>query len=122
MCENFPLRSHTRAHAQASIVCRVDGRELDAIDARIGMVPVMLCSAKCHLRGMTTRQLVAVNEEPAERGGYFVINGSEKIVRCVVVQRRNYPLAMDKERYRARGPLYSPFALSMRSCRRYLQV
>ena len=40
-----------------------------------------------------------------------------QILRVVVTQRRNFPIAMEKARYRDRGPLYSPYALSMRMVR-----
>lgn len=62
-----------------TIGCSVDGRELESFERSIGTVPIMLCSVKCHLRGMTTKQLCNIGEEPHEIGGYFVVNGSEKV-------------------------------------------
>ena len=35
----------------------------------------------------------------------------------MVVQRRNYPLALQRDRYIDKGPLFSPYALSMRCVR-----
>jgi DNA-directed RNA polymerase II subunit RPB2 len=46
----------------------------------IGKLPVMLRSELCHLRGQTDEALFALNECPYDQGGYFVINGSEKVL------------------------------------------
>lgn len=38
---------------------------------------------------MNQQQLVSHSEEPNELGGYFIINGLEKIIRMLIVPRRN---------------------------------
>lgn len=48
----------------------------------IGKIPIMLRSTYCLLSGLTDRDLCELNECPLDPGGYFIINGSEK-VRCV---------------------------------------
>ena len=45
----------------------------------IGKIPIMLRSAYCLLNGMTDRDLTELNECPLDPGGYFIINGSEKV-------------------------------------------
>lgn len=40
----------------------------------------MLRSAFCILKGFSDEQLYTVNECPYDSGGYFVINGSEKVL------------------------------------------
>ena len=45
----------------------------------IGKIPIMLRSAYCLLSDLTDRDLNEVNECPLDPGGYFVINGSEKV-------------------------------------------
>ncbi|KAK7555632.1 hypothetical protein IWX49DRAFT_53285 [Phyllosticta citricarpa] len=45
-----------------------------------GKLPVMLKSYVCGLRNLTDEQLYAHNECPYDQGGYFVINGSEKVL------------------------------------------
>lgn len=42
-------------------------------------VPVMLMSSRCHLKGLSRSQLVARGEEATEKGGYFIVKGSEKV-------------------------------------------
>lgn len=46
----------------------------------IGKVPVMLRSECCHLSGLSDRDLAEVKECPLDPGGYFIINGSEKVL------------------------------------------
>lgn len=43
-------------------------------------MPIMVKSKFCHLYGMTPDELVGVKECPHDLGGYFIINGSEKVV------------------------------------------
>ena len=81
-------------NAQSDV--REDGSELywresDAIedfetekDIFIGKVPIMIKSSTCHLlnkdRFATEKDLHAWGECPYDQGGYFIINGSEKVL------------------------------------------
>lgn len=53
-------------------------------DIFIGKVPIMIKSSTCHLlndkRFSTERDLHAWGECPYDQGGYFIINGSEKVL------------------------------------------
>jgi len=46
----------------------------------IGKLPVMLKSKMCSLRNRTEQELYAYQECPFDQGGYFIINGSEKVL------------------------------------------
>jgi DNA-directed RNA polymerase beta subunit len=46
----------------------------------IGELPVMLKSKLCHLDNMTEDELIDAGEDPQDPGGYFVINGSERVL------------------------------------------
>lgn len=46
----------------------------------IGRIPIMLRSTYCLLNGLTDRDLTELNECPLDPGGYFIINGSEKVL------------------------------------------
>lgn len=48
----------------------------------IGKIPIMLRSTYCLLSGLTDRDLCELNECPLDPGGYFIINGSEKVRHC----------------------------------------
>ncbi|KAL4102971.1 hypothetical protein PRIC1_006712 [Phytophthora ramorum] len=46
----------------------------------IGMVPIMLRSQYCVLTHKTDKELTELNECVYDQGGYFIINGSEKVL------------------------------------------
>ncbi|CAI5755801.1 unnamed protein product [Candida verbasci] len=49
-------------------------------DLEIGRMPVMLRSNKCMLDGMNEKQMASVDECPLDPGGYFIVNGTEKVI------------------------------------------
>ncbi len=49
-------------------------------DVLIGDLPVMLKSSLCITDGMTRDKLLEIKEDPDDPGGYFIINGSERII------------------------------------------
>lgn len=63
---------------------------------------------------MTSRQLVDHKEEPHELGGYFVINGNERLVRFLILPRSNHVTALERPSFANRGPSYSKFGCSIR--------
>ncbi|XP_028515345.1 DNA-directed RNA polymerase II subunit RPB2 [Exaiptasia diaphana] len=46
----------------------------------IGKIPIMLRSTYCLLSNLNDRDLTELNECPLDPGGYFIINGSEKVL------------------------------------------
>ena len=46
----------------------------------IGKVPIMLRSEYCSLHDHTDKELTELGECPYDEGGYFIINGSEKVL------------------------------------------
>lgn len=46
----------------------------------IGRIPVMLRSSKCVLANKTPSQMSVLNECPLDPGGYFIVNGTEKVI------------------------------------------
>lgn len=46
----------------------------------LGRMPVMLKSSLCNLKGLSEPELAKLGEDINEFGGYFIINGSEKLV------------------------------------------
>ena len=57
-----------------------EARETQHQKTFIGKIPIMLRSTYCLLNGMTDRDLQELNECPLDPGGYFIINGSEKVL------------------------------------------
>lgn len=52
----------------------------------------MVRSANCHLYELSEEELVKKHEDMAEMGGYFIINGNERVMRMLVMVKRNYPI------------------------------
>uniref|UniRef100_L2FLY4 DNA-directed RNA polymerase subunit beta n=2 Tax=Colletotrichum fructicola (strain Nara gc5) TaxID=1213859 RepID=L2FLY4_COLFN len=46
----------------------------------LGRLPVMLKSSICRLGGATNAEMSRMNECPLDPGGYFIINGTEKVI------------------------------------------
>jgi DNA-directed RNA polymerase III subunit RPC2 len=46
----------------------------------IGRMPIMLKSATCRLAGKNDRQMAQMNECALDPGGYFIVNGTEKVI------------------------------------------
>lgn len=55
-------------------------RRDDAVKAYIGRLPLMLKSKICPLSQLTDDELIKLGEDPRDPGGYFVINGSERVI------------------------------------------
>jgi len=58
----------------------VDGREQDTELISIGDLPVMLKSKLCFLSQLPPEDLIKYGEDPNDPGGYFIINGSERVI------------------------------------------
>lgn len=49
-------------------------------DVEIGRMPIMLRSNKCILNGADEKTMAKLNECPLDPGGYFIVNGTEKVI------------------------------------------
>ena len=63
---------------EASVV--EDGKILESRFIHVGDMPVMVRSNACILRSYSEQKLVENGEDPNDPGGYFVINGSERVI------------------------------------------
>jgi len=57
-----------------------DGKTLETRFIHIGDIPVMVKSESCILRTFNTQKLIDYAEDPEDPGGYFIINGSERVI------------------------------------------
>jgi DNA-directed RNA polymerase III subunit RPC2 len=46
----------------------------------IGRMPIMLRSSRCHLAGKNDGDMARMNECALDPGGYFIVNGTEKVI------------------------------------------
>ncbi len=54
--------------------------EGEAVNVYIGRLPIMLRSNVCLLKDMSDEELIKHGEDPLDPGGYFIINGSERVL------------------------------------------
>lgn len=66
---------------------------------------------------MSSAELVKRHEEPEEFGGYFVINGNERLIRYLILPRRNHVISLMRPSFVNRGPSYTQFAVQIRGVR-----
>ncbi|XP_034705025.1 DNA-directed RNA polymerase I subunit 2-like isoform X2 [Vitis riparia] len=83
----------------------------------LGQFPIMLKSKLCHLRGADPQKLVSCKEESSEMGGYFILNGLERVVRLLILPKRNYPMSMVRNSFRDRREGYTDKAVVIRCVR-----
>jgi DNA-directed RNA polymerase I subunit RPA2 len=66
---------------------------------------------------MSSAELVLHHEEPEEFGGYFIINGNERLIRYLILPRRHHAIALVRPSFTKRGPSYTEYAVQMRCVR-----
>lgn len=76
----------------------MNGIESEGIWVNFGDLPVMLKSKTCPLSTMSRDELVESGEDPDDLGGYFIINGTERILVLVeeIAQNRVIVARADK--------------------------
>ncbi len=62
------------------VSAHINGTQRESFNARVCSLPIMLKSKYCHLNGLSAKELTAQGEDPEDPGGYFIINGSEKVL------------------------------------------
>lgn len=82
-----------------------------------GLLPIMVKSNRCHLENLSPYELVNKREESDELGGYFIVNGIEKLIRMLIVQRRNHPMALIRPSFGNRGASYTKYGIQIRCVR-----
>lgn len=67
---------------------------------------------------MSPAELIQHKEESLEMGGYFIVNGNEKVIRLLIVPKRNHPLALIRGSFGHRGSTYTQYGVQIRCARR----
>ena len=112
------LRSSTySAPLYATMARKFDTEPEEKVTVQLGEIPVMVRSVNCHLNSLSEEDLVRRHEDMAELGGYFIINGNERLVRMLIMTKRNYPVAFQRPTFINRGRLFTPYAVQMRCVR-----
>ena len=81
---------------EASVI--EDGKTLESRYVHIGDMPVMVKSHGCILHSFTDQKLIDHGEDSKDPGGYFIINGSERVI--VGLEDLSYnKIIVDAERF-----------------------
>lgn len=62
------------------VSAHINGVQREDFKLQIGNLPIMLKSKYCHLCGMSDEELIKAGEDPYDPGGYFIVNGTEKVL------------------------------------------
>lgn len=61
--------------------------------------------------------MVEHGEHENEWGGYFIMKGHEKLIRMLLMTRKNFPIAVQRNTWRDRGQHFGDTGMMVRSVR-----
>jgi DNA-directed RNA polymerase subunit B" len=73
--------------------------EKEPVEAEIGSLPIMLMSKVCNLHGISPYEMISYGEDPLDPGGYFIVNGSERVIMTLEDLAPNKILVEYNQRY-----------------------
>ena len=81
----YPVEARLRKISYAAPVfievsAHINDVQRESFVTQIGNLPIMLKSKYCHLHGLNRDQLIEKGEDPEDPGGYFIVNGTEKVL------------------------------------------
>jgi DNA-directed RNA polymerase subunit B len=81
----FPIEARLRkisysAPCYIEISAHINGIQRESFVSQIGSIPIMLKSKFCHINGLSRDELIEKGEDPDDPGGYFIINGTERVL------------------------------------------
>jgi DNA-directed RNA polymerase subunit B len=63
-----------------SVSSHINGKTAENFETQVGILPILLKSKYCLLSKLSRDELIEKGEDPDDPGGYFIINGTERIV------------------------------------------
>ena len=67
-----PIKLEVSAH--------IDGVQRETFTTQVGKIPIMIRSKFCHLYNLPKEELIKHGEDPDDIGGYFILNGNERVL------------------------------------------
>jgi len=80
--------------------------QIDSQDVEIGRIPVIVKSEVCNLANLDRNQLIEEYIDPKDPGGYFIINGNERVIVMAEDLAENQPF-IEKSKYNVMLRLFS---------------
>jgi DNA-directed RNA polymerase subunit B" len=102
--ELFPSESRLRnityaAPIQLDLTLIQGDTRYEPVTATIGQLPIMVGSVSCNLHGFSDEKLVEHGEDPFDPGGYFIVNGTERVLMTLEDLASNKIMTEYTERY-----------------------
>ncbi|CAN1306662.1 DNA-directed RNA polymerase I subunit 2 [Linum perenne] len=104
---------------EADVCLQYNDRAVVRESINLGDFPIMLKSSRCHLQGADPKNLVSLREESAELGGYFILNGLERVARPVLMPKANYPTGIVRKSFCTRHDGFTDKAVQIRCVREF---
>ncbi len=81
----YPVEARLRrmsysAPVYVEISSHINEVQRETFTPQIASIPIMLKSELCHLSKMSKDELIEAGEDPDDPGGYFIINGTERVL------------------------------------------
>jgi len=81
----FPMEARLRkitysAPIFVEVSAHINGVQRESMVTQVGNMPIMLKSNYCHLNKLSREELITKGEDPEDPGGYFILNGTEKVL------------------------------------------
>jgi DNA-directed RNA polymerase beta subunit len=101
------------------VSAHINGVQRESFTTQVGNIPIMLKSSNCHLNKLTREELIEKGEDPDDPGGYFIINGTEKVLisiedlapNRVLIERKTGPSEFVGKLFSERGSFKIPHTL-----------
>ena len=78
------------------------GERQEPVVTTIGLLPIMIGSSACNLSSMSPAERTTHGEDPLDPGGYFVVNGTERVLMTLEDLASNKIMTEFTERYNER--------------------
>lgn len=81
----YPIEARLRKISYAApiyieVSAHINGIQRESFVTQVGNLPIMLKSKYCHLNKLNKEELIKKGEDPDDTGGYFIINGTERVL------------------------------------------
>ena len=81
----YPIEARLRkisysAPTYIEVSAHINGIQRESFVTQIGSLPIMLKSKYCHLYKADREELIKHHEDPDDPGGYFIVNGTERVL------------------------------------------
>ncbi|MCD4759479.1 DNA-directed RNA polymerase subunit B'' [archaeon] len=84
----YPMEARLRkltysAPLTLTVSAHINNIQRESFTTEVGKLPIMLKSKFCHLNGLSKEDLIKHGEDSNDLGGYFILNGNERVLIAV---------------------------------------